>query len=140
MNKSELIDEVANAAGVEKRQTESVLNAFFNTVMNSTKSGGKVAWPGFGSFSVSQRSARTGRNPRTGEAVKIPASKVMKFSASSTLKEALNVKAKKSAPAKKAGATKAPAKKAPAAKAGAAKAPAKKAPAKKAGSTTTKKR
>lgn len=136
MNKSELIDLVSSEAGVEKRQTESVLNAFFTTVTSATKGGGKVAWPGFGSFSVSQRSARTGRNPQTGEAVKIPASKVMKFSASSTLKEALNARAAKKAAGKKTAAAKAPAKKAGAAKA--TKAPAKKAPVKKAGATTKK--
>ena len=129
MNKSELIDAVASSAGVEKRQAESVLNAFFETVRSQAKGGDKVAWPGFGSFSTSKRNARTGRNPRTGAAVKIPASTGMKFTPSSTLKEFLNSKgaAKKAAPAKKAPAKKAAtAKKAPAKKAGAAKKAAKK--------------
>jgi DNA-binding protein HU-beta len=128
VNKSELIDAVASGAGVEKRQAESVLNAFFETVRSQAKGGDKVAWPGFGSFSTSKRNARTGRNPRTGAAVKIPASTGMKFTPSSTLKEFLNSKgAKKAAPAKKAPAKKAgAAKKAPAKKAGAAKKAAKK--------------
>ena len=129
MNKSELIDAVASSAGVEKRQAESVLNAFFETVRSQAKGGDKVAWPGFGSFSTSKRNARTGRNPRTGAAVKIPASTGMKFTPSSTLKDFLNSKggtAKKAAPAKKAPAKKAATKKAPAKKAGAAKKAAKK--------------
>src|SRR5687768_13402794 len=93
MNKSDLIDRVAGEAGVEKRQAEGVLDAFFNVVTSSVKGGDKVAWPGFGSFSASKRAARTGRNPRTGAAVKIPASTAMKFTASSTLKSAMNAKA-----------------------------------------------
>ena len=117
MNKSELVDAVASSAGVGKAQAESVLNAFFETVRTEAKGGNKVAWPGFGSFSTSQRSARTGRNPRTGEAVKIAASTGMKFTPSSTLKDFLNAKgAKKAAPAKKAPAKKTAAKKATPAK------------------------
>jgi DNA-binding protein HU-beta len=128
VNKSELVDAVASSAGVEKRQAESVLNAFFETVRGQAKGGDKVAWPGFGSFSTSKRNARTGRNPRTGEAVKIAASTGMKFTPSSTLKEFLNSKgaAKKAAPAKKAPAKKTTAKKAPAKKATPAKKAAKK--------------
>lgn len=107
MNKSELVDAVASAAGVTKGQAEGVLDSFFGTVVSATKRGDKVAWPGFGSFSVSQRAARTGRNPQTGAPVMIAASKAMKFSASATLKSELNSKggaAKKPAPAKKASA------------------------------------
>ena len=118
VNKSELVDAVASSAGVAKAQAESVLNAFFETVRNEAKGGSKVAWPGFGSFSTSKRSARTGRNPRTGEAVKIAASTGMKFTPSSTLKDFLNAKGgtAKKAPAKKAPAKKATAKKATPAK------------------------
>ena len=115
MNKSELVDAVASSAGVQKAQAESVLNAFFETVRNEAKGGSKVAWPGFGSFSTSKRNARTGRNPRTGEAVKIAASTGMKFTPSQTLKDFLNAKggAAKKAAAKKTAAKKAtPAKKA----------------------------
>jgi DNA-binding protein HU-beta len=103
-------------------------------VAETAKAGDRVAWPGFGSFSRTQRKARTGRNPRTGEAVKIPATKAVKFSPSSTLKDYMNSgAAKKAGGAKKAAAKKAGgAKKAAAKKAGAKKAAAKKAPARKA--------
>jgi DNA-binding protein HU-beta len=87
VTKAELLDKVASSAGVTKVQAESVLNSFFDTVRTSAKKGDKVAWPGFGSFSSSKRAARTGRNPRTGAPVKIPASTSMKFTSSSTLKD-----------------------------------------------------
>lgn len=93
MTKAELIDAVASAAGVTKADAEKTVQAFFEVVVSTTKKGDdKVAWPGFGSFSTTSRPARTGRNPRTGDPVDIAASKVMKFSASSTLKTALNSK------------------------------------------------
>lgn len=95
MTKAELIDAVASEAGVSKADAEKTIQAFFDTVVKTTKKGDdKVAWPGFGSFSVTKRSARTGRNPQTGEPVKIAASKAMKFTASSTLKTQLNPKKK----------------------------------------------
>jgi DNA-binding protein HU-beta len=111
VNKSDLIERVADGAEVGRQQAERVLDAFFETVKGAAKKGDRVAWPGFGSFSVSARKARTGRNPRTGEAVKIRASKALKFSSGSALKEYLNGgAATKSAGAKKAsGAKKAPA-------------------------------
>ncbi len=90
--KAELIDAVADAAGVSKADAERTLGAFFDHVVTATKNGEKVAWPGFGSFSTTKRSARTGRNPQTGAPVQIKASTAMKFSASSTLKSALNSK------------------------------------------------
>jgi DNA-binding protein HU-beta len=138
VNKADLVDRVVDKAGSTRQQVESVLDAFFETVRSTAKSGDRVGWPGFGSFSTTQRKARTGRNPRTGEAVKIPATKAVKFSPSSTLKDFMNSGAAKKAAAKKAGGSKkaaakkaAPAKKASAAKAtkksGATKAPAKKA-------------
>ncbi len=110
LKKSELIDAVASSAGVDKRQAEGVLDTFFDTVMSEAKGGGKVAWPGFGSFSTSRRSARNGRNPQTGAPVKIAASTGMRFTASSTLKTYLNAKGTKKAAAKKesASTTKAP--------------------------------
>jgi DNA-binding protein HU-beta len=97
ITKAELLDEVAEAAGVTKTAAEGVLTAFFDAVTAAAKEGSKVAWPGFGSFSASQRAARTGRNPRTGEPVQIAASTAMKFTASSTLKAELNEPAKKAA-------------------------------------------
>ena len=118
VHKSDLIDAVANATGAAKGQVEDVLGAFFDTLTTSVKRGDKVSWPGFGSFSMTQRQARMGRNLRTGAPMKIAASKAMKFTSSSVLKEAMNskVSAKKAGAAKKASAKKAPAKKAGAAK------------------------
>ena len=95
MTKAELIDAVADAAGVSKADAERTIGAFFDTVVSSTNKGDKVAWPGFGSFSTSKSAARTGRNPQTGAAVKIPAATRLKFTASSTVKTALNPKRKK---------------------------------------------
>ena len=88
--KAEMIDAVADAAGVSKADAERTLGAFFDHVVSTTTQGEKVAWPGFGSFSTTKRSARTGRNPQTGAPVKIAASTAMKFTASSTLKTQLN--------------------------------------------------
>jgi DNA-binding protein HU-beta len=95
MTKAELIEAVSQKAGTTKADTEKVLGAFFDQVVAVTKKGDKVAWPGFGSFSTSKSAARTGRNPQTGAAVKIPATTRMKFTASSTIKSALNPKRKK---------------------------------------------
>jgi len=95
MTKAELIEAVSNKAGTTRAETEKVLGAFFDQVVAVAKKGEKVAWPGFGSFSTSKSAARTGRNPQTGAAVKIPASTRMKFTASSTVKSALNPKRKK---------------------------------------------
>ena len=129
MNKSDVIEQVASKADVGKQQAERVLDAFFDTVRSAVGGGDKVGWPGFGSFSVSQRSARTGRNPQTGEPVKIAASRAVKFSAGSALKEFMKstgakksgAARKKAAPAAKKASATAAAKKAPAAKATAAK-------------------
>ena len=92
MTKAELIDAVAAKAGVSKADAEHTLGAFFDIVAATAKDGGKVAWPGFGSFSASKSKARTGRNPQTGDPVEIAASTRMKFTSSSTLKAALNPK------------------------------------------------
>jgi DNA-binding protein HU-beta len=121
VNKAELIDRVARAVGVEKNKAEGVLDAFFDTVTTSVKRGDKVAWPGFGSFSISHRAARTGRNPRTGAPVAIKASKAMKFTASSTLKSDLNSKSAAKKAAKKSTARKSTSKKATSKKASARK-------------------
>lgn len=88
--KAEMIDAVASAADVSKADAERTLGAFFDHVVTATKDGDKVAWPGFGSFSTTERKARVGRNPQTGAPVNIAASTAMKFSSSSTLKSALN--------------------------------------------------
>ena len=94
MTKAELIEGVAKSAGVSKADAERTIGAFFDHVVASAKKGDKVAWPGFGSFSASKRAARTGRNPQTGEPVKIAASTALRFSSSATLKTALNPKRK----------------------------------------------
>ena len=93
--KAELIDAISKDAGVTKADAERTVAAFFDIVVKAAKKGEKVAWPGFGSFSTSKSAARTGRNPQTGEPVKIAASTRLKFTASSTLKDALNPKKKK---------------------------------------------
>lgn len=90
MTKAELIDAVAQKAGVSKADAERTIGSFFELVVASAKNGEKVAWPGFGSFSTSSRKARTGRNPQTGAPVQVPASIAMKFTSSSTLKSELN--------------------------------------------------
>ncbi len=90
MNKSDLISNVAAAADVSKADAERTIAALFEQITSAAKSDDKVTWPGFGSFSASQRSARTGRNPLTGAEVQIAASTAMKFSAASALKAALN--------------------------------------------------
>ena len=94
MNKSELIDAVASQSGLSKADAGKTIDAFFEVLTNAVKSGDKVSWPGFGSFSTSESAARTGRNPQTGEAVNIAASTRMKFTASSALKGELNPKRK----------------------------------------------
>jgi len=85
MNKAELIDAIADKADLTKVAAKAALDAFTETVTKSLKKGDRVALVGFGTFSVSQRSARTGRNPRTGEPIKIKAKKVAKFKAGSEL-------------------------------------------------------
>lgn len=94
MTKAEMIDAVSAASGISKADAERTLGAFFDFVVTETKKGEKIAWAGFGSFSTTQRAAREGRNPQTGEPVQIKASTAMKFTASSTLKQALNGKKK----------------------------------------------
>ena len=101
MNKSELIETVATAAGLTKADGERAVNALIETVQDTVRGGDKVTIPGFGSFSITERKARTGRNPRTGEAVKIAASKAPKFSAGSGFKAAVNTKGKAKPAAKK---------------------------------------
>ncbi len=90
MNKTELVAEMAKKAGISKKDAEAALKAFTETVTKTLKKGGKVQLVGFGTFEVSKRSARTGRNPRTGETMKIKASKAPKFKAGKALKDALN--------------------------------------------------
>jgi DNA-binding protein HU-beta len=81
MNKAELIDKIAKDSGITKTQANEALDSFTNAVVASLKKGDRVTLVGFGTFSVSERSARNGRNPQTGEVIKIKASKSPKFKA-----------------------------------------------------------
>ena len=89
MNKAELIATMAETSGVSKKDTEQVLNAFIATVQKTLKQNGKVQIPGFGSFEVRERAARSGRNPLTGEAIEISAAKVPAFKAGKGLKDSI---------------------------------------------------
>lgn len=89
MNKTELISTVAEAAGMSKKDTEQVLNTFFDTVQNTLKQNDKVQIPGFGSFEVRERAARQGRNPHTGETIEIAAAKAPAFKPGKALKDAI---------------------------------------------------
>jgi DNA-binding protein HU-beta len=112
VNKSELVDHVAAAAGIEKKQADAALSAAFDAVISETKAGRKVSLAGFGIFNPTKRAARTGRNPQTGATIKIAASKGVGFKPAQAYKDALNGKkaAAKKAPAKKAAAKKSSAK------------------------------
>jgi DNA-binding protein HU-beta len=85
MNKAELIAKVADDAGVTKTQANASLDSFIEAVTKTLKGGGKVTLVGFGTFSVSKRAARNGRNPQTGEVIKIKAKKVARFKAGKEL-------------------------------------------------------
>ncbi len=92
MTKSELVEAIAKEAELTKADSERALNAFINTIKKSLKKGNAVSLVGFGTFDVTKRKARKGRNPRTGEEIKIPAAKVPKFRAGKGLKDALGKK------------------------------------------------
>ncbi len=85
MNKAELIAQLAEDAGITKVQANASLDSFVDTVTKTLKKGDKVTLVGFGTFSVSKRAARMGRNPQTGEAIKIKAKKVARFKAGKEL-------------------------------------------------------
>jgi DNA-binding protein HU-beta len=85
MNKAELVAKIAEDSGVTKSQANAALDSFIETVTKTLKGGGKVTLVGFGTFSVSKRNARTGRNPQTGAAIKIKAKKVARFKAGKEL-------------------------------------------------------
>lgn len=90
MNKAELIDAIASGAEISKADAKKALDSFQEAVSNTLKGGGRISLVGFGSFSVSERSARTGRNPQTGKEIQIPAKKVVKFKAGAELSDAVN--------------------------------------------------
>lgn len=90
MNKSELIEHIAQQADISKAAAARALEAVVGGVTTTLKKGGSVSIVGFGTFAVTKRAARTGRNPRTNAAIKIKAAKVPKFRAGKALKDALN--------------------------------------------------
>jgi DNA-binding protein HU-beta len=85
MNKAELVEKIAGDAKITKTQANAALASFTNAVQKTLKGGGKVTLVGFGTFSVTKRAARTGRNPSTGAAIKIKAKKVARFKAGKEL-------------------------------------------------------
>ena len=90
MNKTELVAAMAEEAGLSKKDAEKALKAFTDVVEAELKKGGKVQLVGFGTFEVTKRSAREGRNPQSGKPMKIEASNAPKFNAGKALKDALN--------------------------------------------------
>ena len=90
MNKSDLIEHIANQADISKAAATRALDAIVGGVKTTLKKSGSVTIVGFGTFAVTKRAARTGRNPRTGDPVQIQASKAPKFSAGKAFKDALN--------------------------------------------------
>lgn len=90
MNKTELVAAIADEAGISKKDAEKALKDFTDVVGEELKKGGKIQLVGFGTFEVSERAAREGRNPQTGKAMKIAASKAPKFKAGKALKDLVN--------------------------------------------------
>ena len=90
MNKTELVAAIAESAEISKKDSEKALKAFVDVVKEQLKKGDKVQLVGFGTFEVSERAAREGRNPQTGKTMKIAACKAPKFKAGKALKDALN--------------------------------------------------
>ncbi len=90
MNKTELVAAVADKAGLSKKDAEAAIKAFTDTVSMQLKKGDKVQLVGFGTFEVTKRAKREGRNPQTGETMTIPASKAPKFKAGKALKDLVN--------------------------------------------------
>ena len=90
MNKSEFVDAVAQAAGFTKADATKAVDAIVETVSTTLKNGDSISLVGFGTFAVKHREARTGRNPRTGEAIQIKVSNIPSFKAGKALKEAVN--------------------------------------------------
>lgn len=90
MNKTELVAAMSDKAGISKKVAEEALAAFTEAVTEELKNGGKVQLVGFGTFEISERKARDGRNPQNGKPMKIAASKAPKFKAGKALKDAVN--------------------------------------------------
>jgi DNA-binding protein HU-beta len=89
VTKSEFVDQVANKSGLSKKDAGGAVDAVLSTIEDTLKGGGEVTFSGFGKFHVAQRGAREGRNPSTGEKIRIAASKVPRFSAGAGLKKSV---------------------------------------------------
>ena len=94
MNRAQLVEAIAKEAGTSKKDTEAMLKAYINVVTKTVKKGDKVQLVGFGTFEQRKRAARKGKNPKTGETIKIPAAKVPAFKAGAAFKEAVAAKRK----------------------------------------------
>ncbi|KJU84279.1 Histone-like bacterial DNA-binding protein [Candidatus Magnetobacterium bavaricum] len=92
MNKADLVDNISKSIGMTKGDVGKTVDAFISSVIDATKKGDKVSLVGFGSFSASERKERQGRNPQTGAAITIPASKAPKFTAGKAYKDMVNNK------------------------------------------------
>ena len=90
MNKAELVEAMASDAGLSKADAKRALDAFINATTDALKKDDRISLIGFGSFSISKRSARTGRNPQTGKEIQIPAKNVVKFKAGAELSKSVN--------------------------------------------------
>ncbi|HSY47260.1 MAG TPA: HU family DNA-binding protein [Thermoanaerobaculia bacterium] len=90
--KGDVINEIAEQAGISKKEAAAAFDAFVSYISNTCQRGDRCAIPGLGSFAVTQRKAREGRNPRTNEKITIPASKNVRFKAGKDLREAVNTK------------------------------------------------
>lgn len=90
MTKSELVSAMSEKTGLSKKDAAASIDAFVEIISDVLKHGDKLQFVGFGTFEVSERAARTGRNPQTGEDIKIPAAKIPKFKAGAALKNAVN--------------------------------------------------
>jgi DNA-binding protein HU-beta len=90
MTKTDLVEKIADAADMAKAEANRAVDAMADCITEALKSGQKIAWTGFGSFEVSERKARKGRNPQTGEEIDIAASKGARFKAGKKLKDAVN--------------------------------------------------
>ena len=92
MNKTDMIDKLASAAGITKTQAAAAVEAMMSGITSALKKGNRVTLVGFGSFSTAQRAARTGRNPKTGKTIMIAARRVARFTPGTELKQAVNRK------------------------------------------------
>ena len=92
MNKADLVEAIANATDLSKSKTDEVVGAMVATIIKAVAKGDSVQLVGFGTFGSGKRAASTGRNPRTGESIKIAAAKTVKFTAGKAFKEAVNKK------------------------------------------------